>query len=92
MQQLKSGFKRAINSKQNTTQNSPNQSFDFLIKPSFQGVNRLFVLTFNANDSRIGHLRYSLPTKKVKDYNFMIDGRKCFDQPIRNDIRTYENI
>ena len=22
----------------------------------------------------------------------MIDGRKCFDQPIRNDIRTYENI
>ena len=92
MQQLKSGFKRAINSKQNATQNSLNQCFDFLIKPSFQGVNRLFVLTFNANDSRIGHLRYSLPTKKVEDYNFMIDGRKCFDQPIRNDIRTYENI
>ena len=92
MQQLKSGFKRAVNSKQNATQNSLNQCFDFLIKPSFQGVNRLFVLTFNANDSRIGHLRYSLPTKKVEDYNFMIDGRKCFDQPIRNDIRTYENI
>ena len=27
----------------------------FLIKPKFQGVRRLFILTFNANDSTIGH-------------------------------------
>ena len=64
----------------------------FLIKPSFQGVNRLFVLPFSGNDSRIGHLRYFLPTEKVEDCNVMIHGRNFFDQPIKNNIKTYENI
>ena len=45
----------------------PNQYFDFLIEPSFQGVNRFFVLTFNANDSRIGHSRYFLPIAIIED-------------------------
>ena len=93
LQQLKSGFKRTINwnkyELKTTSQKAPNQYFDFLIEPIFQGVNRLFVLTFNANDSRIG---YFLPTEKVRDYNVMIDGTNFFDQPIKNDLRTYENI
>ena len=59
MQQLKSGFKCTINwnkyAPKTTTQNDPSQYFNFLIEPSFQGVNRLFVLTFNANDGRLGH-------------------------------------
>ena len=29
---------------------------------------------------------------KIKDYNVMIDGRIFFDQPIKNDLRTYDNI
>ena len=28
---------------------------------------------------------------EVKDYNVKIDGRNLFDQPINNDIKTYEN-
>ena len=28
----------------------------------------------------------------MKDYNVMIDGRKFFDQLVRNDLRTYDNI
>ena len=96
MQQLKSEFKLTINwnkyETKTTTQNAPNEYFDFLIEPSFQGVSRLFVFTFNANDSRIGHSRYFLPTAVVEDYNVMIDGRNLFDQPIKNDIETYENI
>ena len=59
MEQLKLGFKCAINwnkyETKTTTQNVLNQCFDFLIEPSFQGINRLFALTFNANDNRIGH-------------------------------------
>ena len=62
---------------------------DFSSEPSFQGVNRLFLLTFNANDSRIGHSRYFLPTAIVEDYNVMNDGRNFFDQPIKNDIKTF---
>ena len=94
MQELKS--KRTINSNKyqskTTTQNALNQYLDYLIDPSFQGVNRLFVLTFNALDNRIGHSRYYLPTAKVEDYNVMIDGRNFFDQPIKNDIKAEENI
>ena len=63
-------------------------TIDFLSEPSFQGVNRLFLLTFNANDSRIGHSRYFLPTAIVEDYNVMNDGRNFFDQPNKNDIKT----
>ena len=29
---------------------------------------------------------------EIKGYNVMIDGRNFFDQNIRNDIKTYENI
>ena len=57
----------------------------------FQGVNRLFLM-FNVIDNIIGHWRYYLPTKKVEVYNIMIDGRNSFDQPIKNDTRTYEKI
>ena len=92
MQQLKSGFKRTINwnkyEPKTITQNAPKQFFHILIEPTFQGVNRVFVLTFNAHDGRIGHSRYFLPTEKVEDYNVMIDRRKYFDQPIKNDIKT----
>ena len=63
-------------------------TIDFSSEPSFQGVNRLFLLTFNANDSRIGHSRYFLPTAIVEDYNVMNDGRNFFDQPNKNDIKT----
>ena len=28
----------------------------------------------------------------MKDYNGMIDGENFFDQPLKNDLRTYENI
>ena len=28
----------------------------------------------------------------MKDYNVMIDGRNVFHQPVKNDLRTYDNI
>ena len=49
-------------------------------------------MPFNADNSRIGHFRYYLPTAKVKDYNIVIDGKNFFDQPIKSYIKTYENI
>ena len=66
LQQLKSGFKRKTNwnkyQSKTVPLNSPNPYLDFLIDSSFQGVKKLFVLPFNANDSRIGHLKYYLPS------------------------------
>ena len=49
LEQLKSGFKRTINWNKyepNITAEQRNQYFDFLINPSFQGVNILFILSF----------------------------------------------
>ena len=28
----------------------------------------------------------------IKDYDVVIDGTNFFDQPIRNDLKTYDNI
>ena len=96
LQQLKSGFKRTINwnkyHSKTKTLNDPKPYLDFLFDPSFQGVNRLFVLPFNDLDDRTGHSRYYLPNAKVKDYNVTIDGKNLFDQPVKSYIRTYENI
>ena len=95
LQQWKSGFKRTISwnnyEPKTTAQGAPNQYFDFLIEPSFQEANRRFVLTCNANDTRI-HSKYFLPTEIVEDYNVTIDGRNFSHQPIKNDIKTNENI
>ena len=65
------------------------------MEPSFQGVNRLFVLAFehdNNNEQRISNKRYYIPNVEIKDYNVMIDGKNFFDQPVKNDKVTYENI
>ena len=95
LKQLESGFKRTINWNKylaKTTNQVQNRYLDFLIDPSFQGVNRLFVLSFKDDDGRQSHKQYYLPTVEIKDYNVMIDGRNFFDQPINNDLKTYDNI
>ena len=95
LQQLKSGFKRVINwnkylSKPELLAQNPN--LNHLVEPSFQGVNRLFVLAFENDDHRTSDGRYYLPTVEIKDYNIMINGENVFDQPIKNNKVTYENI
>ena len=69
-----------------------NPNLNHLIEPSFQGVNRLFVLAFENNNDRTSDDEYYLPTVEIKDYNIMINGENFFDQPIKNNKVTYENI
>ena len=69
-----------------------NQYLDYLIGPSFQGVNRLFVLLFENITDRAVHTGYYLPKIKIKDCNVMIDGQNFFNQPVKNNLRTYDNI
>ena len=69
-----------------------NANLNHLVEPSFQGINRLFVLGFENDDHRISNKRYYIPNVEIKDYNVMIDGKNFFDQPVRNDKVTYENI
>ena len=69
-----------------------NRKLNHLIEPSFQGVNRLFVLAFEDDDQRLSNKRYCIPNVEIKDYDVMIDGKNFFDQPVKNDKVTYENI
>ena len=94
-QQLKSGFKRVINwnkylSKPELLAQNPN--LNHLVEPSFQGVNRLFVLAFENDNHRNSTRYYNLPTVEIKDYNIMINGENFCDQPIKNNKITYDNI
>ena len=95
LQQLKSGFKRVINwnkylSKPELLAQNPN--LNHLVEPSFQGVNRLFVLAFENDTQRISAKGYYLPNVEIKGYNLMIIGENIFDQPVKNDKATYESI
>ena len=95
LQQLKSCFKRTINWNQyesNVKTFEQNRYLSHLINPSFQGVNILFVLSFENENDRISRSNYYLPKVEIKDYNVMIDGRNFFDQPINSMNKTYENI
>ena len=64
-------------------------NLNHLVKPSFQGVNRRFVLAFENDAQRTSNKRYP-PTLLIKDYNVMIDRKNVFDQPVKNNIRTYD--
>ena len=32
------------------------------------------------------------PNVEIKDYNATIDGQSFFDQPVKNNLRTYDSI
>ena len=38
------------------------------------------------------HIGHYLPEVEIRDCNVMIDGKNFFDQPVKTDIRTYDNI
>ena len=69
LQQLKSGFKRTINWKkyQSDPKRYPQDRYlNHLVDPSFQGVNRLFVLSFENEDDRKSHSEYYLPKVEIR--------------------------
>ena len=95
LQQLKSGFKTIIswNKYESSIKTfAQNRYLNYLINPSFQGLNRLFVLSFENENDRTSHSTYYLPKVEIKDYNVMIDGRNFFDQPINSMSKTLEKL
>ena len=79
--QLKSGFKRTISWNKYLAKPellAQNANLNHLIEPSFQGVNRLFVLAFENDAQRTSNKRYYVPNVEIKHYKIMIDGKKLF--------------
>ena len=91
LQQLKSGSKRVINWNKYLSKPESfrrNANLNYLVEPSFQGINRLFVLAFEGDIQRTSHSGYYPPNVEIKDYNMIINGENFFDQPIKNSKLT----
>ena len=68
--QLKSGFKRTISWNKYLAEPellAQNANLNNLIEPSFQGVNRLFVLAFENDAQRTSNKRFCIPNVEIKD-------------------------
>ena len=94
MKQFESGFKRTINwnkfhPKFKTF--SQNRYLNYLIDPSFQGVNGCNVLPFENETDKEVRTKHALQTEEIK-YNVITDERNFFDQPTKNYFKTYDNI
>ena len=65
------------------------------LDPSFQGVNRLFVMEYNRVDgqpTRNEQQKYYLPRIDLNKYNVIIDGRNFYDNPIESDIEKHREL
>ena len=98
IEQRNKGFQRSIYWNEYKTKGQDEvanaNAFKYIsLDPSFQGVNRLFVMAYdnvNTNRStRDGRTRYYLPRIDINKYNVIIDGRNFYDNPIENDIEKY---
>ena len=74
-----------------------------LLKTSFQGVKKLFVLASflatpednNPADETAGiksNKKYFFPRWEIKNYNVLIDGRNFYDQPINDIIKQCDEV
>ena len=100
IEQQNKGFQRSIYWNEYKTKGQDKDAdannFKYIsLDPSFQGVNRLFVMTFNRVDgqpTRNGQQKYYLPRIDLEKYNVIIDGRNFYDNPIESDIEKYREL
>ena len=70
MKHLESGFKRAVNwieYQSKLTEQPQKRYLDYLIGPSFQGINKLFVLLCENKNDREVHTDFYLSERAIKD-------------------------
>ena len=105
IEQQNKGFQRSIywneyKTKEVVTEDANANNFKYIaLDPSFQGVNRLFVMAYNklaaANDNKFNRNSkrvYYLPRNDLKKYNVIIDGRNFYDIPVEGDIEKYREL
>ena len=81
LEQLKSGFKRAIKwnkYRSEMTNQTKTNNLNYLIDPAFNKVNRLFLLSFQNEEDRIFFKKYYTPKVELKDFNVLVNGKRFF--------------
>ena len=100
IEQQNKGFQRSIywneyKTKEKTEDADANATKYINLDPSFQGVNRLFLMAYSRADynqaTRNRQRKYYLPRIDLKKY-VIIDGRNFYDNPIENDIEKYREL
>ena len=94
IEQQNKGFQRSIYWNEYKTkeiyENADANVFMYInLDPSFQGVNRLFVMAYsraNNQPTRNGQQKYYLPRIDLEKYIVIIDGRNFYGNPIESDI------
>ena len=95
LEQLKSGFKRTIKwnkYRSEMTNQTKTSHLNYLIDPTFNKVNRFFILSFENEESRTSSSKYYVAKIKIKDFNVLIDGKSSFNVPVKNKEEMYEKI
>ena len=100
IEQQNKGFQRSIywneyKTKEKDEDGNANVTKYISLDPSFQGVNRLFLMAYSreANQpTRNGHRKYYLPRIDIKKHNIIIDGRNFYDNPIENNSEKYREL
>ena len=100
IKQQNKGFQRSIYWNEYKTkeinENADANVFKYIdLDPSFQGVNRLFVMAYNRENgqpTRNGQRKYYLPRIDLEKYNVIIDGKIFYDNPIESDIEKYREL
>ena len=67
-------------------------NLNFLIDPTFNNINALFVLAFPNEEDRSSFSEYYMPNVEIKDYNGLIDLQPFYKIPIKNKEQTYKEI
>ena len=95
LEQLKTGFKRTIKwnkCRLEMTHQTKANNLNYLIDPTFNKVNRLFVLSFENEDDATSFSKYYTQKVEIKDFNVLIYGKSFFDVPVKNKEETHEKI
>ena len=71
------------------TTHSKTNNLNYLIDPTFNKFNRLFVIFFKNEDDSFSFSKYYTLIVERKDFNVLIDGIFFFDVPVKNEEETY---
>ena len=93
IEQQNEGFQRSIYWNEYKTKEKEEDANAIAVKyinldPSFQGVNRLFLMAYNREVGKVtrdGEQKYYLPRIDLNKHNVIIDGRNFYDNPIESE-------
>ena len=74
------------------TKQTKTKDLNYLIDPTFNKVNRLFVLSFESEDDSTSFTKCYIPKVEIKAFNVLINSKSFVDVTMKNKEERYEKI